>query len=85
MADLMNVVDSAGRRAAVPLDLSKLPLMLTIAEAAEVLRISRSSAYKLAEEFRVTAGAAGLPHRKLGGRLLVRRVDLASIVGMDPS
>ena len=82
MADLMNVVDLAARRAPVaPVELSELPLMLTVAEAAEVLRISRSSAYKLAEEFRVTGGASGLPFVRLGGRLLVRRVDLAVIVG----
>lgn len=82
MADLMNVVDLAGRRAPVaPVDLSQLPLMLTVVEAAEVLRISRTSAYKLAEEFRVTGGASGLPFVRLGGRLLVRRVDLAVIVG----
>lgn len=82
MADLMNVVDLAGRRApVVPAELSELPLMLTVAEAAEVLRISRTSAYKLAEEFRVTGGASGLPFVKLGGRLLVRRADLAVIVG----
>jgi len=58
--------------------------MLTVAEAAEVLRISRTSAYKLAEEWRVTRGVSGLPTIKLGGRVLVRRVDLAVIVGVDP-
>jgi len=59
--------------------------MLTVAEAAEVLRISRTSAYKLAEEWRVTRGTSGLPTIKLGGRVLVRRVDLAVIVGVDPT
>lgn len=60
--------------------LDGLPLMLTIAEAAVVLRISRTSAYKLAEEWRRTGGANGLPTVQLGSRLLVRRVDLATIV-----
>ncbi len=69
---------------AAPATLEGLPLMLTIGEAAEVLRISRSSAYKLAEEWRVTGGASGLPTIKLGSRLLVRLVDLAAIVGLDP-
>ena len=55
--------------------------MLTVTEAAAVLRVSRTSAYKLAEEWRRTNGASGLPTVKLGSRLLVRRVDLAEIVG----
>jgi hypothetical protein len=65
-----------------PATLDGLPLMLTLTEAAEVLRVSRTSAYKLADEWRRTDGAAGLPTVRLGGRLLVRRVDLASIVGV---
>ena len=62
--------------------LEELPLMLTVSEAAAVLRVSRTSAYKLAEEWRRTGGASGLPTVKLGSRLLVRRVDLARIVGV---
>ena len=86
MTDTTNVVDLAERRtpAGTP-GLDGLPLMLTVGEAAEVLRISRSSAYKLAEEWRVTRGGSGLPTVRLGGRLLVRRVDLAVIVGVNGS
>jgi excisionase family DNA binding protein len=65
--------------------LSSLPLMLTVDEAANVLRISRSTAYKLIEENRATGGHSGLPHVRLGSRCFVRRVDLAMIVGVDPS
>jgi excisionase family DNA binding protein len=61
-----------------------LPLMLTVDEAAGVLRISRTTAYKLVELHRSSAGRAGLPHVRLGGRVLVRRVDLAEIVGVPP-
>lgn len=64
--------------------LAELPLMLTVAEAAEVLRISRTTAYKLVEMHRTTGGRAGLPHVRLGGRVLVRRVDLALITGAPP-
>jgi excisionase family DNA binding protein len=64
--------------------LKGLPLMLTIEEAAGILRISRTSAYKLAEEYRRSGGSSGLPHVRLGSRLLVRRADLAEITGTPP-
>lgn len=60
--------------------LAGLPLVLTIAEAAVVLRISRTSAYKLADEWRRTGGISGLPVVELGSRLVVRRADLAAII-----
>jgi len=85
MTDQMaSTVSGIGQVQAAPATLEGLPLMMTIAEAAEVLRISRSSAYKLAEEHRLTGGTSGLPTVKLGGRLLVRLVDLAAIVGLEP-
>jgi len=61
-----------------------LPLMLTVAEAAVVLRVSRTTAYKLAEDWRTSGGREGLPVVKLGRRLVVRRVDLAKLVGLSP-
>lgn len=64
--------------------ITELPLMLTVGEAAAVLRISRTSAYKLVELHRSTNGRVGLPHVRLGGRVLVRRVDVAEIVGVSP-
>lgn len=64
-----------------PYSLDDLPLMLTVAEAAVVLRVSRTTAYKLAEEWRTSDGRDGLPVVKLGRRLVVRRVDLAKLVG----
>lgn len=62
--------------------LDGLPLMLTVDEAATVLRVSRTSAYKLVDEYRRSNGREGLPHVRLGGRVMVRRVDLAAIVGL---
>jgi len=59
--------------------------MLTIAEAAIVLRVSRTTAYKLAEEWRTSKGRSGLPVVSLGRRLVVRRVDLAIVVGVPPT
>lgn len=64
--------------------LEHLPLMLTVGEVAQILRISRTSAYKLTEQWRASGGRSGLPVVKLGSRLLVRRVDLAVIVGVGP-
>lgn len=60
--------------------LEGLPLVLTVSEAAVVLRVSRTTAYKLAEDWRATGGRTGLPVIKLGRRLVVRRVDLAALV-----
>ena len=65
--------------------LGHLPLMLTVAEAATVLRISRSAAYKLAQEWEATKGRRGIPVVRFGSRMLVRRADLAAIVGVDPA
>lgn len=70
------------RTAAVVETLDGLPLMLTVDEAASVLRISRTTAYKLVDLHRTTSGRSGLPHVRLGGRVLVRRVDLGEIVGV---
>lgn len=83
--DSTGPIDLAVRQRSVapPTTLTGLPLMLTVGEAAAVLRISRTSAYKLAEEWRTTRGASGLPTVRLGGRIMVRRVDLADIVGLE--
>ena len=86
MPDRTTPIDLEGRRAVTPpATLVGLPLMLTVSEAAAVLRVSRTSAYKLAEEWRATRGASGLPTVRLGSRIVVRRVDLAAIVGLDPT
>lgn len=69
-----------------PSSIGELPLMMTIDEAAVVLRISRTLAYKLAAEWRATNGREGLPVVRLGSRLVVRRVDLAELLGfVDPA
>ena len=43
--------------------------MLTVEEAAAVLRIGRSLAYQLAREYDATGGVSGLPVIRLGGCL----------------
>lgn len=54
----------------------ELPLMLTVEEAAQLCRISRSSAYELAREYERTDGASGLPVVRIGRRLRVPRTQL---------
>ncbi len=66
-------------------DLDDLPLMLTVEETAPHLRVSRSTAYKLVHEYTASGGSAGLPHVRLVGRILIRRVDLAAILGLPPT
>jgi Helix-turn-helix domain len=75
---------ATGERTVAPSSLTGLPLMLTVGEVAAVLRISRTSAYKLAQEWRASQGATGLPTVRLGSRVMVRRVDLSAIVGLGP-
>jgi excisionase family DNA binding protein len=55
------------------LDLAALPLLLSVPRAAELLGISRSAAYRLAD-------SGELPVRRLGGRIYIvtaRLLDLA--------
>ncbi len=65
--------------------LDDLPLMLTVEETAPHLRVSRSTAYKLVHEYTASGGSAGLPHVRFLGRILIRRVDLAAILGLPPT
>jgi hypothetical protein len=61
-------------RSQMPLD--ELPEFLTIEEAARVLRIGRTSAYLLAQQWRHTGGRSGLPVQRLGRLLRVPRSAL---------
>lgn len=58
-----------------------LPDLLTVEEAAAVLRIGRTKAYDLAREWRATDGASGLPVLDLGNVLRVSRYALEDMVG----
>jgi hypothetical protein len=50
--------------------LEDLPQLLTVEEAATVLRIGRSLAYQLARRYLATGGAEGLPVMRLGSACL---------------
>ena len=60
------------------IDAAECPL-LTVDEAARVLRIGRSRAYQLANEYLATGGTAGMPVIRLGGCLRVPRWALLEL------
>ena len=58
-----------------------LPDLLTVEEAARVLRIGRTKAYAMTVEWRRTHGRTGLPVVDFGNALRVPRCQLEAIVG----
>ena len=58
-----------------------VPALLTVDEAACVLRIGRTSAYRLAREFLTTDGAGGIPTVRAGRQLRVPRRALEAFIG----
>lgn len=58
-----------------------VPDLLTIEEAARVLRIGRSTAYELANRDLATGGGEGLGVVRVGRLLRVRRTALEELVG----
>src|SRR5947199_437169 len=61
--------------------MSGLPDLLTVEEAARVLRIGRTKAYAMTVEWRRTHGKTGLPVVDFGNALRVPRCQLEAIVG----
>ena len=57
------------------------PDLLTITEAAVVLRIGRTTAYELARRDLATGGGEGLGVIRVGGQLRVPRVALERMIG----
>lgn len=62
------------------LEAADQPEVLTVEEAAAVLRIGRSAAYALARRYRATGGREGLPVIELGRNLRVPRVGLVRLL-----
>lgn len=56
------------------------PEMLTLMEAAAILRIGRTTAYQLAAEYLRTDGIRGLPVIRVGRQLRVLRSDLDDVM-----
>jgi len=62
-----------------------IPVLLTVEEAGELLRIGRTKAYAMAREWRETDGRSGLPVIDLGHVLRVPRPALEELIGADLS
>ena len=60
--------------------LDEYPLLLTVEEAAGVLRIGRSLAYELARLYESTDGHDGLPVLRVGALMRVPRWALAELI-----
>lgn len=57
-----------------------LPDVLTVDEAASVLRIGRSTAYELVHLYFETAGSDGIPAIRLGSRIRVLKEPLRELL-----
>jgi hypothetical protein len=55
--------------------------VLTIEEAAAILRISRNAAYAAARQWRASGGETGIPCIEIGRSLRVPRADLDRLLG----
>lgn len=62
-----------------------MPEVLTVEEAAAMLRIGRGAAYALARRWRATGGREGLPVIELGRTLRVPRRELDRLLQPTPT
>lgn len=65
--------------------MTQIPLLLTVEEAGELLRIGRTKAYALTREWRETGGRSGLAVIDLGHVLRVPRRAIEDLIGTDLS
>lgn len=65
----------------VPTETDTNAEVLTVEEAASLLRISRNAAYAAARQWRSTGGRQGLPCIEIGRTLRVPRTELDRLLG----
>ena len=58
-----------------------VPDLLTVMEAAGVLRVGRTTAYDLVDKYFTTDGVSGMPFCRVGGQLRVPRVLFEAWLG----
>ena len=61
----------------------QLPDLLTVEEAARLIRVGRTKAYAMAQEWRATGGRSGLPVADFGHVLRVPRRALEELIGAE--
>jgi excisionase family DNA binding protein len=59
------------------------PALMTVEEAARLLRVGRTKAYAMAREWRATGGRSGLPVVDFGHVLRVPRQALENLIGAE--
>lgn len=59
------------------------PALYTVEEAARLLRVGRTKAYAMTQEWRATGGRSGLPVVAFGNVLRVPRAALERVLGVD--
>jgi hypothetical protein len=64
------------------MSIADLPAVLTVPEAGELLRISRTVAFEQARLFRETGGTDGIPNYRIGRSLRVPRDELCRRFGL---
>jgi hypothetical protein len=62
---------------------ARLPDLLTVEEAARLIRVGRTKAYAMAQEWRATGGRSGLPVVDFGHVLRVPRRALEELIGAE--
>lgn len=61
--------------------MTPVPDLLTVGEAERLLRIGRTKAYALTQEWRATGGESGIKVIEIGGQLRVPRMWLEELMG----
>jgi hypothetical protein len=69
----------------VDLDEIRSRPVLSVAEAGEVIGVSRTIAYREVRRFLETRGAEGIPAIRFGARIVVPTAQLLRLLGLDPA
>jgi len=68
-------------RATVPQSIENLPIALTVLEAAAVLRVGRTLAYELVNQWHATGGSKGLRSVRVGRSVRIPRDAVLEFLG----